>query len=81
MENSIEIKKGEQYLKTAKQLSKIISELPISKAENNVLIAAILEHTEAGRIEAYAQGVGDALDINSDLLLELVEMEIAKNEN
>lgn len=73
MKAEIEIKKGEQYIKTANKLSEVISALHLSADDNNKLIAVILEHTEAGRAEAYAQGVADA--INTDLLQQLAEYE------
>lgn len=59
MFEEIEIIKGEAYLKTAKHLSEVIASLPLNYDQNNELIAAILEHTEAGRKEAYAQAVSD----------------------
>lgn len=59
MFEEIEIIKGEDYLETVKRLSEIIASLPLNYNQNNELIAAILEHTEAGRKEAYAQAVND----------------------
>ena len=60
MQDTIEIEKGANYLATAQKVSEIIKALPISSEENDKLIAAILEHTEAGRLEAYQQGIEDA---------------------
>lgn len=69
MQDTIEIEKGANYLATAQKVSKIIKALPISSEENDKLIAAILEHTEAGRLEAYQQGKRDIL--TTDLAQEL----------
>lgn len=74
----IEIKKGGKFLETAKELSDLIKKLPLSNADNDALIAAILKHTDAGRQEAYVQGIGDIL--NTDLIQRLAEYE-ADNED
>ena len=60
-EEFIEIKKGPEFLRTAEEVSKVIRALPISYEENEELIAKLVEHAEAGRQEAYRQGVLDAL--------------------
>lgn len=65
-EDVVEIKKGTEYLATARTLSNVIKALPLSNEENQRLIDSILAHTEAGRREAYTQGVTDAL--TTDLL-------------
>ena len=71
MQDTIEIEKGANYLATAQKVSEIIKALPISSEENDKLIAAILEHTEAGRLEAYQQGIRDIL--TTDLAQEAEE--------
>lgn len=61
MEKAIAIKNGKEYLATAQALSDLIENLPLNFVENQKLIDCILAHSEAGRKEAYAQGVFDAL--------------------
>ena len=61
MNDTVKIEKGEKYLTTAKSLSDIIKALPLNNEENQKLITGILTHMEAGRTEAYMQGVKDAL--------------------
>ena len=60
-DEAIVIRKGAEYLATAQALSDVIKALPLSGEENQRLIDSILAHSEAGRKEAYSQGVIDAL--------------------
>lgn len=62
----IEIDKGPKYLRTAKELSDIIAELPLTVEQNNRLIAGILAHSSAGREEAFVQGLMTALINDND---------------
>lgn len=75
--DTIVIEKGTRFLETAQELSQIIKALPISSEENDVLIAAILKHADAGRLEAYQQAIRDVF--NTDLPEKLVE-ELGKME-
>lgn len=77
MQDTIEIEKGANYLATAQKVSEIIKALPISSEENEKLIAAILGHTEAGRLEAYQQGIRDIL--TTDLAQKLEAEESRQN--
>jgi hypothetical protein len=77
-EDVVEIRKGAEYLATAKALSDVIKALPLSGEENQRLIDSILAHSEAGRREAYSQGVTDALTTN---LLERVEEYLGGSNN
>lgn len=61
MNDKIEIIKGEEYLRTAQELSAVIEGLPLNHEQNERLINAILAHTSAGRKEAFAQGLGLAI--------------------
>lgn len=60
-EDIVEITKGAEYLATAQALSDVIKALPLSYEDNQKLIDSILAHSEAGRREAYSQGIIDAL--------------------
>ena len=53
----IEIEKGEEYLKTAKALSDVIAALPLDYEQNQRLINSVMEHVNAGREDAYKQGM------------------------
>lgn len=77
MQDTIEIEKGANYLATAQKVSEVIKSLPISSEENDKLIAAILEHTEAGRLEAYQQGIRDILTTD---LAQKLEAEVKRQE-
>lgn len=70
MEKEIEIKTGEGFLETARELSDLISGLPLNTEDNDRLISAILKHTDAGRVEAYHQGFADAFNIDFLNMLE-----------
>lgn len=75
MINTIEIKKSEQFMITAKELSEIIKSLPISTEANNKLIAAILYHVDVGRKDAYYQAIKD---INSTELIYKLKSELER---
>ncbi len=77
-EDVVEIKKGTEYLATAQALSDVIKALPLSGEENQRLIDSILAHSEAGRKEAYSQGVIDALTTD---LPERVEKYLEESTN
>ena len=51
------IEKGEDFLKTAKALSEVIAGLPLDYEQNQRLIDSIMEHVDAGRIDAFGQGM------------------------
>lgn len=55
--DEIEITKGAEYLRTARALSDLIAALPLTAEQNNSLIQCIMEHTAAGRSEAFAKGL------------------------
>lgn len=78
--DTIVIEKGARFLETAQELSQLIKALPISSAENEALIAAILKHTDAGRLEAYQQAIRDVFntDLPEKLLKELGKLEAKK---
>lgn len=69
MKEYIKIEKGENYLTTAKKLSDLIRTLPLTAEQNDTLVYAIMEHVNAGRIEAYKQGFGDVF--NPDVIKAL----------
>lgn len=77
-EDVVEIRKGAEYLATAQALSDVIKALPLSGEENQRLIDSILAHSEAGRKEAYSQGVIDALTTD---LPERVEKYLEESTN
>lgn len=81
MQDTIEIEKGANFLATAKKVSEIIKALPISSEENDKLIAAILEHTEAGRLEAYQKGIRDILTTDLAQKLEAAAQELEAEES
>ena len=51
------IEKGDEFLNTAKTLSEVIAALPLDYEQNQRLIDSIMEHVNAGREEAYKQGM------------------------
>jgi hypothetical protein len=51
------IEKGEDFLKTAKALSEVIAGLPLDYEQNQRLIDSIMEHVDAGRVDAFGQGM------------------------
>lgn len=53
----IQLGKGEGYLKTAQALSDVIAALPLDNKQNQRLIESIMEHVDAGRKDAFTQGV------------------------
>lgn len=51
------IEKGEDFLKTAKALSEVIAGLPLDYEQNQRLIDSIMQHVDAGRVDAFGQGM------------------------
>ncbi len=51
------IEKGEDFLKTAKALSEVIAGLPLDYEQNQRLIDSIMERVDAGRVDAFGQGM------------------------
>ena len=51
------IERGEDFLKTAKALSEVIAGLPLDYEQNQRLIDSIMEHVDAGRVDAFGQGM------------------------
>jgi hypothetical protein len=61
-ERLVEIKKGNGYLTTARELRKIIFELPLTDAQFKTLLNALGRHVATGRAEAYRQGCMDTME-------------------
>lgn len=59
---AIELKRSEEFYKTAQKLSDYIKKLPLSNDENDTLVSIILEHVTAAEKSALAQGFNMAMD-------------------
>lgn len=59
---AIELKRSEEFYKTAQKLSDYIKKLPLSNDENDTLVSIILEHVTAAEKSAFAQGFNMAMD-------------------
>lgn len=53
----IEIRKGPETLRTAKEVSDFLKGLPLSACDNDKLVQLLLLHTEATAREAFSEGV------------------------
>lgn len=59
---AIELKRSEEFYKTAQNLSDYIKKLPLSNKENDTLVSIILEHVTAAEKSAFVQGFNMAKD-------------------
>lgn len=53
---TIEIPKTEPFIKSAKDISGKVSALNLPNQEHNILVKALLQHTEIARQEAFMSG-------------------------
>lgn len=60
----IELKRSEEFYKTAQKLSDYIKKLPLSNDENDTLVSIILEHVAAaGKKQHLQQGLNMAMGL------------------
>lgn len=52
----IVLDKGEMFLKSAKEVSEYLKALPLTKEQNDTLVALMLEHVGQARQDAFMQG-------------------------
>ena len=61
-----EIQKGEKFNKTALELSDVIKNLHLRRADNERLIYSVIAHVNAARLEAFQQGFEEGKAVNKE---------------
>ena len=63
---SIELRKSEEMLRTAKRVSDYLSGLPLTVEQNDRLVALMLEHMQATHRSGFAEGVRFMLELDEE---------------